>query len=72
MKHRLLNDYLLRNAGYYLVEIRSSQTVSADMLAGLRWWWDLSGEPIENATLVHGGQEHYNRSGVAVRPWFGV
>ncbi len=66
-------DLLVEEAGQlYPAEIKSGQTVSSDMLAGLRWWCDLSGQPLESATLIHGGQERYTRNGVAVRSWFGV
>ncbi len=66
-------DLIIEEAGeLFPVEIKSGQTVSGDMFASLRWWCSLSGQPLESATLVHGGQEHYTRNGVAVRPWFGV
>ena len=66
-------DLLVEEAGrLYPVEVKSGQTVSADMLAGLRWWCELSGQSLESATLVHGGHERYTRNGVAVRPWYGV
>ena len=66
-------DLLIEEAGrLYPVEIKSGADRVRDMLAGLRWWCGLSGQPLESATLIHGGQERYTRNGVAVRPWFGV
>jgi hypothetical protein len=66
-------DLLIEEAGeLFPVEIKSGQTVAADMLAGLTWWCALAGRPLEAATLVHGGAEAYTRSGIAVRPWFAV
>jgi len=66
-------DLVIEEAGQlFPVEIKSGQTVTTDMLAGLRWWCDLSGRALETATLVHGGADSYTRGGVAVRPWFGV
>jgi predicted AAA+ superfamily ATPase len=65
---------LLLEAGtdWYPVEIKSGTTVAADMLAGLSWWCGLAGVPVANATLVHGGDEAYERQGIAVRPWCAV
>jgi uncharacterized protein len=66
-------DLIIEEAGnLYPVEIKSGQTVSSDMLDGLRWWLNLTGRPPESATLVYGGNEHQTRQGIAVRPWFGV
>ncbi len=66
-------DLIIDEAGrLFPVEIKSGQTVSGDMLSGLRRWCSLSGQPLETATLIHGGQDRYTRNGVAVRPWFGV
>ncbi|MBC2744358.1 MAG: DUF4143 domain-containing protein, partial [Desulfosarcina sp.] len=66
-------DLVIEEAGLlYPVEIKSAQTLSGDMLNGLRWWCDLSGQSLDSATLVYGGEERYTRRGVAVRPWFGV
>ena len=66
-------DLLIEEANnLFAVEIKSGQTVSSDMLSGLRWWCNLSGRPLESATLIHGGNESYTRSGIAVRPWFAV
>ncbi len=66
-------DLIIDEAGnLFPVEIKSGQTISGDMLAGLRWWCQLSGQSLETATLIHGGQDRYIRNGVRVRPWFAV
>lgn len=54
------------------VKIKSGQTVTDDMLSGLRWWLDLRGRPAESATLLYGGGDAHERSGLSVRPWFSV
>ncbi|MFC1525450.1 ATP-binding protein [Candidatus Latescibacterota bacterium] len=56
----------------YPVEIKSGETVSQSMLDGLVWWCKQANRPATTATLVYGGQEHTERHGVAVRPWFSV
>jgi hypothetical protein len=56
----------------YPVEIKSGATVVSDMFDGLRWWSRLAGPAAGGRTLVYGGAEAYDRSGVAVRPWFSV
>ena len=66
-------DLVIEEAGrLYPVEIKSAQTLSGDMLNALRWWCDLSGQPLDSATLVYGGDQAMTRRGIAVRPWFGV
>lgn len=66
-------DLLIEEAGdLYPVEIKSGQTVSAEMLHGLRWWTDLAGRPSTCAMLIHGGGERQTRQGISVRPWFGI
>jgi hypothetical protein len=56
----------------YPVEIKSGQTLDPGMMQGLRWWCDLAGRPLENATLVYGGAARQERGGIRVRPWFAV
>lgn len=54
------------------IEIKSGETVASDWFAGLDWWRKLAGSAAGQATLVHGGSLAARRSGVDVRPWFGV
>ena len=66
-------DLLIDTGGQlFPVEIKSGQTVSAGMFDTLLWWCGHSGTEVESATLVHGGNEAFTRTGVAVRPWFSV
>ena len=66
-------DLLIEEGGaLYPVEIKSGATVVSDMFDGLRWWSRLAGPAAGGGTLVYGGAEAYDRSGVAVRPWFSV
>jgi hypothetical protein len=66
-------DLLIEEGGaLYPVEIKSGATVASDMFDRLRWWSRLAGSWAGAATLVYGGAEAYERSGVAVRPWFSV
>lgn len=66
-------DLIIEEAGaLFPVEIKSGMTVSSDMLDGLRWWTDLSGQSTARATLVYGGSEFQTRHGIAVRPWFAI
>ena len=66
-------DLVIEAAGeLFPVEIKSGHTLSGDMFDGLRWWCTLSGQSLDSATLIYGGEESYTRRGVAVRPWFGV
>lgn len=66
-------DLLIEEADkLFPVEIKSSQTVSGDMLDGLQWWLSLSGQPAQSATLVYAGGEAFTRARISVRPWFAV
>lgn len=62
-------DLLLDEAGtLYPVEIKSGQTVAADMFKTLNKWLEIAGSG-EELQLVFGGDEEYFRSGVRVTGW---
>ena len=63
---------LSRGDELYPVEIKSGQTIPGDAFGALSKWSKIAGQSLERATLVYGGYQAYSRSGVAVRPWFGV
>ena len=66
-------DLLIEEAQeLFPVEIKSSETISRDMLEGLEWWCRLAGRSPSTAALIYGGAEAYTRSEIAVRPWFSV
>ena len=65
----LLIEY---NSQLYAVEIKSGETVARSMQDGLTWWCHTAGEPASSATLVYGGEDHSERHGMAVCPWYGV
>ena len=66
-------DLLLSNAeDFYAFEIKSGQTVASDAFRNLTKWSELADQPLERSTLVYGGDQAYERNGVAVRPWFGL
>jgi hypothetical protein len=66
-------DLVIEEAGrLFPVEIKSAQTISTDMFDTLRWWAELTGWPVENATLVYAGDKYSTRGGIAVRTWFAV
>jgi len=71
-------DLLIEEGGaLYPLEMKSGATVGGDMLDGLLWWCRLSGRSERKrkgiqAALVYGGDDAYERRGVAVRPWFSI
>ena len=69
---REIDLVLSRAEALYPVEIKSGQTVASDAFDTLSRWSEMSGQSVGQATLVHGGDQAYTRSGVAVRPWFGL
>ena len=54
----------------YLIEIKSGQTVSANMMSGLDYWRKLDGT--DSGMLICGGSDNYTRSGIQVRSWMAV
>ncbi len=66
-------DLLIEDGGILSpIEIKSGETVGSSMFEGLQWWSRLSGNPVERAVLVYGGDKAYEQNGVAVRPWFAI
>jgi predicted AAA+ superfamily ATPase len=66
-------DLIIDESGdLFPVEIKSGQTISSDMLNGLRWWCRLADQSPESATLIYGGDEKQTRRGIAVQPWFAI
>lgn len=66
-------NLLIEEAGMlYPIEIKSGATVSSSMFKDLQWWTRLSGAPAENATLVYGGEQHFTRHQIHVKPWFSI
>ena len=49
------------------VEIKSSQTISSSMMAGLDYWRTLNQS--QDGMLVYGGADNYTRNGIQVRSW---
>ena len=56
----------------FAIEIKSSQTTSADHFASFIWWRKISGAPNHTNLLVYGGTDRGEREGIFVRPWFSV
>jgi len=69
---REIDLLLSRGESLYPFEIKSGQTVAGDAFEALSGWSELAGQPVEQATLVYGGDQSYVRNGVNVRPWFGL
>lgn len=66
-------DLLIEESGrLYPVEIKSSHTMSPELLDGLLWGTNLAGLPANTATLVYGGTDALIRTDMAVRPWFAI
>jgi predicted AAA+ superfamily ATPase len=62
-------DLLQDEAGtLHPVEIKSGQTVAADMFKTLKKWQTISGSTAEPC-LIYGGEGAYLRGGVCVRGW---
>ena len=52
------------------IEIKSAKTVASDFFDNIHYWLNLSGHPEAFALLIYGGNQHTNRRGVRVLPWF--
>ncbi len=63
-------DLLLEEAdGLCPVEIKSSATITDDLLKGLRKWLTVAGDIARSPRLIHAGPESYVRSGIDMRRW---
>ena len=51
------------------IEIKSSATVTEDLLKGLRKWMAVAGAAAQQPRLVCAGPDNYTRSGIEVRRW---
>ncbi len=66
-------DLLIEDSGMLSpIEIKSGETVGSSMFQSLQWWSRLSGNPVNHAVLVYGGDHAYKQNGIAVRPWFAI
>jgi hypothetical protein len=64
-------DLLLDLGGRLLpIEIKSSETIVPEAIAGLTRWTSLAGNPTRGGALVHAGDRSFELQGVAVRPWY--
>lgn len=54
------------------VEVKSSKTLAEDAFDGLRHWLKFAGKKSEHPLLVYGGEEGFERSGIAVRSWLSL
>lgn len=55
--------------GLHPVEIKSSATVTDDLLKGLRKWLTVAGDAARMPRLIYAGPESYVRSGINIRRW---
>ena len=58
-----------RGASLAPVEVKSGETVTHEMLAGLAKWPEIAGDAAGPAWLIYGGQTRQARSGCRVLPW---
>lgn len=66
-------DIVLDTAsGLVAVEAKSGRTIADDTMAGLRYWSSLAGEQARRKALVYAGDEGYERSTIAVVPWYAL
>lgn len=54
------------------VEVKSGKTLTDDASAGLRRWLKYAGKKSAAPMLVYGGDESFERSGIAVRSWLSL
>lgn len=63
-------DALTESGGqYFPVEIKAGKTLVDDWFKSLKKWADLAGSKAGGATLVYGGDEPWQHTGVEVLPW---
>ncbi|MBU0676700.1 MAG: ATP-binding protein [Verrucomicrobia bacterium] len=63
-------DLLIEDAsGIKAIEIKSAETLNADLFAGLRWFAEQAKLAAEDCTLVYGGEQKQSRAAGRVLPW---
>ncbi|MBU0678859.1 MAG: ATP-binding protein [Verrucomicrobia bacterium] len=63
-------DLLIEEAsGIKAIEIKSAETLNADLFTGLRWFAEQAELSPEDCTLVYGGEQKQSRSAGRVLPW---
>jgi predicted AAA+ superfamily ATPase len=63
-------DLLIERAGQIQpVEIKSGQTLNRDFFKGLQRWCALAGELATNPTLIYGGSEAREHTGIRILGW---
>ncbi len=64
-------DLLTEQGGsIHAVEIKSSETMNASLLKGLRYFEELATENLSSISLVYAGSESQTRRSIQVIPWF--
>ena len=54
------------------VEVKSGKTLAEDAFDGLRRWLKFAGKKSGRPLLVYGGEESFERSGIAVQSWLSL
>lgn len=68
--HGLEVDCLIEDAGRLrAVEMKSTATITTDLLRGLQRWRQLAGEEVTDATVIYAGNQMEQRSGIRVIPY---
>lgn len=53
-------------------EVKSGRTINKDFFKGLTYWLNLAGDSAVDPTLIYGGAENQERSGITVLGWKGI
>lgn len=66
-------DLLTKNGlNLDIFEIKSTQTLNTRLFSGLDYFTSISGEKINDRTLIYGGNESQNRTHYTVRAWMDI
>lgn len=69
--HGLEVDCLIEDAGSLrAIEMKSTTTITPQLLRGLKRWKELAGEQVTDATIIYAGNQLEQRSGIQVIPYF--
>jgi predicted AAA+ superfamily ATPase len=59
-------------SGFYLFEIKSSQTISSKYVKAMEYFAEISGKQIASKTLIYGGDENQERTDFKVSSWLDI
>lgn len=59
-----------RGSGFDVFEVKSTQTILPKLLKGMEFFSTIAEGRVKSKTIIYGGNEHQERTGYSIRPWY--